>query len=544
MNGLNKTGEILNRIVKVLFVVLMACVLFATVVIDRNIDNMYPNTVIYDNGGYYLGALILLCGLFYALYIRPNRHKSAKIKRGKGMTARRYYCILAVIALVVAALQYIISQWVPLQTEYFRNDFKQTMAGAWDLAHGGTLEGYKYFKTSPNNVNITIVLSLVYRLFPTVRSVIWISALLTNASVVLTSLSVYNVTKREGLALMVAVLGEVLMGLTWRSFVVYTDNYGMFFAALMLWIYTTQIKPEIKVPLIVLFAVCGTYIKMTHLVLFVAFAAYGLVKWLKSDGHRLNYRRMAIYTGCTVALFGLMFGLQTPIRESYGFVPGKYPKGWQYLFMVGQDDETIGTAGGSNGTIRKQLIRQFRDINMVNDAMLQEGINRINNRGIAGNISFYEKKLVVAYNDGTFSINQPAKMFKMEKTFLYELYMLKGRYYQIGATVFQILWDAVLLVLIVYALWRVWRYRYRRQKGGFGRRNGQDSRGTEQPKGDYNIINLLIISILGVTLYLMLLEGRAKYLIMFLPVYLMAFGLMYHEICQRVGDMISSRSKM
>lgn len=533
MNGLNKTGEVLNRIVRALFVILMACVLFATVVIDRNIDNMYPNTVVFDNGGYYLGALILLCGLFYALYIRSNRQKSG-IRGGKGMTARGYYCTLAVIALVVAALQYIISQWVPLQTEYFYNDFKQTVAGAWDLAHGGSLAGYKYFRTSPNNVNITIVLSLLYRLFPTERSVIWISALLTNASVVLTSLGVYNVTKREGLAVMVAVIGEVLMGLTWRSFVVYTDNYGMFFAALMLWIYTTRIKPEIKVPLIVLFAVCGTYIKTTHLVLLVAFAAYGLVKWLKTDGHRLNYRRMALYTGCTVALLGLMLVLQGPIRESCGFKPGKYPKGWQYLFMVGQDDETIGTAGGSNGKIRKNLIKKYRDIDKVNDTMLQKGIDRIKNRGVAGNIAFYEKKLVVAYNDGTFSINQPARMFKMEKTFLYELYILKGRYYQIGATIFQILWDAVLLVLIVYAFWRACRHRYRRQRGGIGRGDGQDS---------YGIINLLMISMLGVTLYLMLLEGRAKYLIMFLPVYLMAFGLMYHEICLWIGGMISSHSK-
>ena len=37
------------------------------------------------------------------------------------------------------------------------------MRAAWNLAHGGSLEGYSYFQMSPNNLNMFILLSPVYR---------------------------------------------------------------------------------------------------------------------------------------------------------------------------------------------------------------------------------------------------------------------------------------------------------------------------------------------------------------------------------------------
>ncbi len=522
MDGWKKAGNVLHGAATALFGILMLCILFATVAIDRNIDNPFPNTVRFDNAAYYLAALAMLCGLYHLFCLRPARLRP----NGRRLTRRSYYCALALTAVAVAALQFFIARWTPLQTKYYKSDFRYTMGAAWDLAHGGSLEGYSYFQMSPNNLNITILLSLFYRLLPELRATVWLGALLTNVSAVLASLSVYNVTGREDVALATGVVGELLVALTWRAFIVYTDNFGMIFVALMLWAYTTRIRPEIKVPLMVFFAVCASYIKITNLVVFAALAANGLIGWLRSDGRRLNIRRMALYAGCTVVLFGAMFSLQNPIREHCGFKPGPYPKGWQFMFMVGQTNQTIGTTGGKNNGIRNAYIRKYKDLDRVNRAFFQRGIRRIRRRGVLGNIVFYEKKIDVAFNDGYFTNAQPSTMKNMDRSALYELYIREGRFYQLGATLFQILWDGVLSVMMIHAAIEAWRFHRRRSKAPTGIGAGA----LAQADGTDRVVTMLKIAILAITLLLMLFEGRAKYLYMFMPVFLMAFGLMLHRV--------------
>ena len=57
--------------------------------------------------------------------------------------------------------------------------------------------------------------------------------------------------------------------------------------------------------------------------------------------------------------------------------------------------------------------------------------------------------------------------------------------------------------------------------------------GTGVARDDAMASALLVvqIAILGTTLYILCLEGRSKYLFMLLPVYMVAFGLMLHELC-------------
>ena len=122
------------------------------------------------------------------------------------------------------------------------------------------------------------------------------------------------------------------------------------------------------------------------------------------------------------------------------------------------------------------------------------------NRGIWGNIKFYVGKLNVAYNDGYFhnlQVYPPSASHELKQNLLYQLLWKDGgNLYQVSAGMFQTVWDMVLLSLMAGIV--VFRKR-------------------DFPK-------VLELCILGVTLYLMLFEGRSKYLYMFLPVYLMTAG--------------------
>ena len=516
MNAIKRTGNGLEALIRALFVTLMCCVMIATVVLDKTVDNPYANTVVFANAVYYMIAAVLLVKLWQACCgDRP--------KAKPGMSARTYYCALAAIALAVAVLQFFISRWMPYDMFVENGDFGSITNGAWSLANGEGLKYLNKFKRNPNNLNITFVISWLYTLVRERRFVVWFGALLTNASMVLTSLAVYNVTRREKTALAVAIIGELLVGLTWRAFLVYTDNYGMIFVALVLWLFTAKLRPAVKYPLIMLAAASGAYIKVTNLILIVALLVWSAVRWMRSDDHRVVVKRLALYMVCLVVFFaGLLVG-QKAIRTHYGFVPGRNPKNWQFMFMVGQNTEQLGTAGGDNGEVRNALIKKYRNNADVSREMLKRAFRSIADRGLWGNIVFYEDKINVAYNDGYFNNTQQKAMYNMDKTFLYNVYIHDGAFYQVPATLFQILWDAMLLTMALYALGMVLRIRARRGKRGGANRD---------------VLLFMMIIALGINAYLMCLEGRSKYLYMFLPVYIVMFGVMFHDLWPIVSTVL------
>lgn len=523
MSALKRTGNALSALIDILFVLLMCCVLIATVILDKTIDSTCPNTVTYANAVYYLAAAALMVGLWHACY---------GVKRRPRMKRGTYYGLLAALALVVAAPQFFIARWAPYDAFISNGDFGSVSNGAWSLANGGTLEKWlPTFGVNPNNLNITFVVSWVYGLFRQPRSAVYVGALLTNLSMVLTSLAVYNVTKRERTALMAAVVGELLVALSWRAFLVYTDNYGMIAVALVLWLYTTDFRPAVKYPLIMLAAAVGAYIKATNLLLIAAVIGAGLVRWLRADAHRFALKRAALYAGCFAAVFGGMFAAQGYFRKFYGFHSNAIPKNAAYLFMVGQNTKMLGVVGGDNQHLRDKYIKQYGNTKDVSRACFEKALRRIRARGVWGNIAFYEKKINVAYNDGYFNNTQREKMFEMDKTFLYNLYIQDGAYYQVPATLFQILWDAVLLTMSLYALSIVLRVRARRRA-----RRGKPAgalcalyRKRPDAAGE-DVIRLLMIIALAINAYLMCLEGRAKYLYMFTPMYIGMLGIMFHRL--------------
>jgi len=513
-----KTALCLEVVLNVLFGILMLFVLFATVILDKRADVPFPNTVKQANAAYFAVALALLWLLYRVYFASGSKRRRRMSERTDGRATRRYYIALGALFLIVAVLQIFVSCWIPVAQELFRKgDFTSVATCAWDIAHGGSFEGYTYFQTSPNNVNITIVLSWVYRIFNSQRAAVLAGALLVNASVILTSIAVHNTWRREGIALAVAGVGEILVALSWRAFLPYTDNYGMIFIALMLWLSTTTLRPEIKTPLIVLCGACGAFIKVTCLVFLLALGINGLLKWLRDGQRRLDVRHMALVAISVVVLLGGMLVLQKPIRGHYRFVPGEYPKGWQYMFMVGQNTKGVGAAGGGSSTIRKRAIEKYGNLKEVNQEFLRRAFGFVRERGLAGNAMFYTRKLTSVYNDGYFHNVQSGLLKKLKNTFLYDIYVQKGKYYGYGANLMQTLWDAVLLTMMLYCLNLFVAFLRRKRSPGLALTQAQ-------PSPERDMANLLKLAIIGVTIYLMLFEGRSKYLYMFLPAFLAAFG--------------------
>ncbi len=521
MQVVKKVGDFLNVAVEALFALLMLCVMIATVIVDKHIAFRAPNTVAWPNIVYYLGAAALLFVIFCCCYARATGDRPALSGRAGPSEGQRFAFALLGIAAAVGILQFFISRWMPYQA--LGTDFTNISEAAWTVHEGGSLKKFTYFQRSPNNVNMAIVFVWIYKLIPQRGVIVWLGALAANASAALVSMTVFNVTRRRNLSLAVAVVSELLLALTWRSFLPYTDNYGMVFVALVIWLYTTALKPVYKIPLIVACAAIGAFIKITCVIPLLAVGIAVLIRWMRSGARRVNLKRVACCALCLALFFGGMLRLQGPIRARYGYVPGKYPKGWQYLLMVGQNTEGMGTVYAGNGEARRTYIDEYKDLAKVNRAFIADALASIRERGLWGNVVFYVKKLNAAYNDGYFHNVQTTRCRQAERNLIYEVYMKNGRFYQPGAALMQVLWDAVLLTMM---LWAAWGIVARLRRGGA-------QPGDLGTRSDAMASALLVvqIAILGATLYILCLEGRSKYLFMLLPAYMVAFGLMLHELC-------------
>lgn len=490
--------KVFFNMIQVLFAILMVMIAIATIILDKNVASGFPNTVIYANGAYYLVAFIIL---LLSLVI----HRC--IRGQKDIDIRVYWGIMIAIPLIVwLGWQIPIARWIYVY-QGTSTDFGNVMSAAIGFNNGQSFADFPYFLTYPNNANLAIILSWMYKTIPQRRFLVLAGATLTNLSAVLVAVSVKNITKSRFAGVFSLVLAELLMAMTWRAFLVYTDNFGMIFVALILWVYSLKIKNKYKMPLVIILAAMGTFIKTTVFICLLAIFIHRLFVGV-SENDKLVYKikKVTAILILTAAVFGMMFFAQGSLRSYHGLdLTGQYPSGWQYFFMLGQNSKVYGVNNGEDRKIRNSLIEEARtlneDIGYVNAKLLTEGIERVREREFLGNIIFYVKKINVAYNDGYFHNVQPSS--ELPRNIFHKLLWKEdsGLLYQVFAGILQVAWDAVLLGLMASVI-------LLRKKESF---------------------KLYEILIMGITLYLMLFENRSKYLYMFLPVYLCAGGVAFAE---------------
>lgn len=88
--------------IDILFSVLLAGISFATVLVDKNIQGNFPNTVKHANGIYYIFAALAILGVLIILYKTKNYE----------IGQRAFYGMLLGMAAAAAFLEWHISSWV------------------------------------------------------------------------------------------------------------------------------------------------------------------------------------------------------------------------------------------------------------------------------------------------------------------------------------------------------------------------------------------------------------------------------------------------
>ena len=449
---------------------------------------------------------------------------------------KRLLCVAGVSAVMAGAIFYCSAHYA--------------VTPSWDPAYvyfdAGNLSGIfgeslsnDYYSRYPNNLLITLVFSLVFRVADSLR--LWGEEYflihgLQCAGFGLTLFLVYDCAdllldrKRPAVSLWCWGAAALLIGISPWVVVQYTDTAALILGTLELRLFLQIRKGRRRAFLTGLFFLLGALafrVKPQTLILPIAAVAMRLLGEGRELFRRENLRRTGAVLCAAVLGAGLGQGIYqlAYARSGYELDPearfgvSHYLKmGLNETEMGGYSEEDVASSG--TAATRKERDEKNREIIL----------ERIRKMGPGGLLRLAVRKTLTNYGDGTFAWEQEAgygfygfatQYFKAGSQWGFDHipplyigpeydYMVEVSYSHIWRTLCQCVWLAALGLSLF----------------SFHRGTGQE-------------IAVLQLALLGLTLFELLFEARARYLFGYAPVYILLAGIGL----ARIRDLIGSRKR-
>ena len=412
-------------------------------------------------------------------------------------------------------------------------DVSCVVGAVYRLSDNENLGRDAYFELYPNNIPITYVLYKIYSKvsdsYIYFKEFYWIQivcGMISVAGFMLSSL-VAKITNKILPTFVATGIYCVLMAFLPQKIVPYTDMFSLCFPITILCFYAFYVLSKSKYKYvyllpIVLFSVLGGLIKTTVFVVFIAIVITELVRGIVSAKSR-KYDLMALLA--SIILVGVLtVSLNFFFSKSMGFIPDKSQAvSWQHYFYMGMMDETDGAFNAKS----LDIIDEYTDISVSQRhvAEIEAGLDIVKNRSFSENVMHYVKKMVMTFNDGTFTwfgegaahfAEYPSISGSRFKEFLQNLFWYGGEHYIVFTTVCQYIWFFILIGLVPFGM-----QIFSIAKGG-----------TDDKKWIYMS---LVMSLVGIFLFIALFEARARYLINFIPVFITCSILGFDYIFAKIS---------
>lgn len=434
-----------------------------------------------------LAALaVCLCARTAALRRRPAPRACAGVP---------WALLLADAALLAAQLVIVRSTWY-----YAGWDVAACYQNAEQLALTGATDP-SYFQLCPNNAPFTLLiaiplwaagklgLAVPYAVLP------YLSAVLVNLACLLCALCARRLTRSRAATAGVFALCAVWVGLSPYISVPYTDTFAIVFPVLALYCWLSVKQSFCKWALVTLCCFTGYALKPAVLIVWIALVIVGGLRFLSQKAAAGSFKRIALI------LLAMLLGF-VPAKlfkdGATAYLAGSAtPQGQlseTHYLMMGLNPDTYG--GHSPEDVA--FSTSFDTLAERRAANLERAVERLNDKGFAGGLQFFSVKAYKAYADGTFASNKSLLVEQKPKRddalskLLRSFYFTDGAHRQSFATVGQGLWLFVLLGCCVSAF---------------------------VTRGRSAAVPVLTLALLGVTLYLLLVEVWPRYLYIFSPLY-------------------------
>ena len=439
--------------------------------------------------------------------------------------------------------------------------------GGWDcgmvansarwIYEGGDLGYDDYYTIYSNNIPVTWLLYKLYTFsaglkgYPYNPEFIWIQfqCFMLSLAVFCSVLLVLQVSRNLAASVIALIFQSCFLGLSPWKIIPYTDGSTIAMPVLILLLYALfrKEKRTKKYLLWFLAMFLGYFSGIMKATCYVALIAVLLVDlvWSVWEEAPIRTRLCSIGLKFLILIAAVVLGTlckQGIYRSAHYDYDPDMEIGWSNYMYNGLNEETTGACSGEGLEIVRSFAGSDKDSRMQYEIA---GIQRrMEERGLRGTLQFWLRKQVMNFNDGTFSWYQEGFFQAWEypeltdspwKESLRNFYWQDGSDYIWFTTISQGLWIFVLLGILAEAaslLITAWK----------GIRNHSMPSATEISDSVAVSVTMVVIFI-GMFLFVMLFEARARYLYNTIPVFSVMAVLGYCELYRKLFTFCDKRRK-
>lgn len=492
-----------------LYIVLMFYILFSLVIVSENVDYPCKREFIWPMWAILIIAGILTAGMVLLLYFKRNlKIHIPRIGREQAPKIVLFGCVLfALVQIYISFNYYFLTDW----------DVDLIYQSAREIVNGtfSTSERYGefcwYYSTYPNNMELLGVFVACLKvnqyfgvLDPQNGVMVFIvlnSIIVAIAGYLLYDILTNNTSWRWGMlgwTIFIAYIGTS----PWVV-IPYSDSLGLLFPIAELWIYTQLKKKTKKWPFLILLGFVGGIgyrLKPQVAIILIAIIILFILEILCNSQDRMSKSLSLGVLLLAFLLAGFLpktieVGLNIPIDENRQF-------GTTHFVMMGMNPSTEGIYSQEDC----DYSHSFGDTTSRRQGEIEVIKERLSEYGINGYLNLLNKKMLTTYGDGSFAWGLEGSFWKeiiplknsgISKV-TRDIYYNSGPLYTTFLTYMQIFWVGILCLQV------------------FANKGGHD-----------DTISTVELSIIGLTIFELLFESRARYLYTYAPLYILmaVYGL-------------------
>ena len=500
-------SNLINIIIKIMSIVMFFGILSILIFVDTRIEYNYLNKVKKSN---YIYLIIIFLVIIACLILMK---KKDTIKNGLKIFLEKVYkkdkLIIGILFVVL-----FIFQIVTLQNIYFETgwDVNCIYTRVEQFLRNGMIElntyfsKYPYFSIYPNNLflaNVFVIIGKIVMVFYENWSYILykifviIDIILIDLAGIIMLKTIENFTDKKSFKLFGALLYIAFIGLSPWFLIPYSDTYSIIFPISILYNYTKKEKKWYNYLLIGLLSYVGYCIKPTNIIFLIAIMIVEIFKLLfdLKEKEQLKLKLKSWIIAGIGILIAIIINLVLLNMTKYK-VERKYTFSLYHFLMMGINTETTG--GWNAKDVENDLLIEDYDERIENNK--EVFFQRLKAMSPKDFCKFYVKKILLNYNDGTLAWGREGSFYsftnpknnQFAKT-LKNYYYNSGENFYVFTNVMQFLWIFIITFLTIGAVLRKFDFKY----------------------------SVAYLSVIGLTLFTLLFEGRARYLYLYTPVYVM-----------------------
>lgn len=491
---MHKREKIFHKIIAAIFGIMMFLILTINIVVDHRVDYLCKNDIYFNN------FVLLLMGLGLFIVIMFLYKKIIEKQIGK-LNKKQCQYILIIGCFIMLLIQIYVSKRIFFLTGWDAGKLRNISIS---LSKGINLNdaGGDYLVLNPNNTFLTFIFTIICKIALKIGKNP--EFLLTLGSVLSVNLSLYFITKCAGeltnnknVCVFCFGIFSMYIALSPWNVIPYSDTYAMCFTTMILYSYLIKEKMNKNLSWFIIYVLSfvGYLVKPTVIIVLIAILILEIAHFLFC---KKNKSLKDILKNSFIFLLSILTFL---IVNSYsqkfiGYEGNKdYAKPMTHYLMMGLNSKTCGVFSSEDTTFTDSIIGKDNKIN-GNIKVIK---TRLNKFGISGYLNFLKKKLLVIYNDGTFAWSVEGMFYEDtsitdENDFLKRYFYSSGDRYKLFVTCQQMTWITLILFIIISL------------------------------KNTTNVnkkLHVILLTIVGITIFLLLFEARARYLLLYAPYYVL-----------------------